>query len=71
MTGVKFKKTGWEVKATIESGWWKEGSGHHSNFALACKIAHIVGRIEMKRLRRSLENDQYHINSVRLRLQRA
>ena len=32
------------------------------------KMAYIVGRIEMKRLRRSLETDEYHLNSVRRRL---
>lgn len=29
------------------------------------KMAYIVGRIEMKRLRRSLETDEYHLNYVR------
>jgi hypothetical protein len=33
------------------------------------KIAYVVGRIEMKRLRRSLETDEYHINYVRRRIQ--
>ena len=28
------------------------------------KMAYIVGRIEMKRMRRSLETDEYHLNSV-------
>ena len=32
------------------------------------KIAYIVGRIEMKRLRRSAETDEYHLNYVRSRL---
>lgn len=32
------------------------------------KMAYVVGRIEMKRLRRSLETDEYHLNSVRGRL---
>jgi hypothetical protein len=32
------------------------------------KMAYIIGRIEMKRLRRSLETDEYHLNSVRRRL---
>jgi hypothetical protein len=34
------------------------------------KIAYIVGRIEMKRMRRSLETDEYHLNSVCRRIQR-
>ena len=29
------------------------------------QMAYIVGRIEMKRLRRSLESDEYHLNYVR------
>jgi hypothetical protein len=33
------------------------------------KITYIVGRIEMKRLRRSIETDEYHLNSVRRRIQ--
>jgi hypothetical protein len=33
------------------------------------KMAYIVGRIEMKRMRRSLETDEYHINAVRRRIQ--
>jgi restriction system protein len=33
------------------------------------KMAYIVGRIEMKRMRRSLETDEYHLNSVRHRIQ--
>jgi len=33
------------------------------------KMAYIVGRIEMKRMRRSLETDEYHLNSVRSRIQ--
>ena len=32
------------------------------------KMTYIIGRIEMKRERRSLENDEYHINHVRSRL---
>ena len=32
------------------------------------KMAYVVGRIEMKRLRRSLETDEYHLNSVRQRV---
>lgn len=32
------------------------------------KIAYVVGRIEMKRMRRSMETKEYHINSVRTRL---
>jgi restriction system protein len=32
------------------------------------KMAYIVGRIEMKRMRRSLETDEYHLNSVRHRI---
>jgi hypothetical protein len=35
------------------------------------KMAYIVGRIEMKRSRRSLETDEYHINYVRSRLLRS
>ena len=34
------------------------------------KMAYIVGRIEMKRSRRSLETDEYHINYVRNRVNR-
>lgn len=34
------------------------------------KMAYIVGRIEMKRSRRSLETDEYHINYVRSRVLR-
>ena len=34
------------------------------------KIAYVVGRIEMKRERRSIETDEYHINYVRRRLTR-
>jgi hypothetical protein len=34
------------------------------------QMAHIVGRIEMKRLRRSLETDEYHLNYVRRRVAR-
>ena len=33
------------------------------------KMAYVVGRIEMKRLRRSLDTDEYHLNSVRSRIQ--
>jgi len=33
------------------------------------KMAYIVGRIEMKRMRRSLETDEYHLNSVRSRIE--
>jgi len=33
------------------------------------KMAYIVGRIEMKRMRRSLETDEYHLNSVRHRIE--
>ncbi len=33
------------------------------------KMAYIVGRIEMKRMRRSLETDEYHLNSVRRRIE--
>lgn len=32
------------------------------------KMAYVVGRIEMKRSRRSLETDEYHINYVRTRI---
>jgi hypothetical protein len=35
------------------------------------QMAYVVGRIEMKRLRRSLETDEYHLNYVRRRLSRA
>jgi len=28
-------------------------------------MTYIVGRIEMKRMRRSLETDEYHLNSIR------
>ena len=34
------------------------------------KMAFIIGRIEMMRLRRSLETDEYHLNSVRRRIRR-
>lgn len=34
------------------------------------KMAYIVGRIEMKRLRRSVETDEYHLNAIRQRLRR-
>ena len=34
------------------------------------KMAYVVGRIEMKRERRSIETDEYHINYVRRRLTR-
>jgi hypothetical protein len=33
------------------------------------KMAYVVGRIEMKRLRRSIETDEYHLNFVRRRIQ--
>ncbi len=33
------------------------------------KMAYVVGRIEMARLRRSLETDEYHLNFVRRRIQ--
>jgi hypothetical protein len=33
------------------------------------KMAYIVGRIEMKRMRRSLETDEYHLNSIRDRFE--
>jgi hypothetical protein len=32
------------------------------------KMAYVVGRIEMTRLRRSVETDEYHLNSVRQRI---
>jgi hypothetical protein len=32
-------------------------------------MAYVVGRIEMKRMRRSLETDEYHLSSVRNRIQ--
>ncbi len=32
------------------------------------KMAYIIGRIEMKRARRSLETDEYHINHVRQKI---
>jgi restriction system protein len=32
------------------------------------KMTYVVGRIEMKRMRRSLETDEYHLNSVQRRL---
>ncbi len=32
------------------------------------KMAYIVGRIEMQRLRRSMETDEYHVNYVRQRV---
>jgi hypothetical protein len=35
------------------------------------QMAYVVGRIEMKRLRRSLETDEYHLNYVRGRISRA
>ena len=35
------------------------------------QMAYVVGRIEMKRLRRSLETDEYHLNYVRRRISRA
>jgi restriction system protein len=33
------------------------------------KMAYIIGRIEMKRMRRSLETDEYHLSSIRQRIQ--
>ena len=35
------------------------------------QMAYVVGRIEMKRLCRSLETDEYHLNYVRRRISRA
>ncbi len=35
------------------------------------KMAYIVGRIEMRRKRRSLETDEYHLNSVRRRIRQS
>ena len=35
------------------------------------QMAYVVGRIEMKRLRRSLETDEYHLNYVRQRIGKA
>lgn len=35
------------------------------------KMAYVVGRLEMKRSRRSLETDEYHINYVRSRIARS
>ena len=35
------------------------------------QMAYVVGRIEMKRLRRSLETDEYHLNFLRQRIARA
>jgi restriction system protein len=35
------------------------------------KMTYVVGRIEIKRLRRSLETDEYHLNYVRRRISRA
>jgi hypothetical protein len=32
------------------------------------KMAYIIGRIEMKRLRRSLETDEYHLNNIRSKI---
>jgi hypothetical protein len=32
------------------------------------KMAYIIGRIEMKRLRRSLETDEYHLNTIRSKI---
>jgi len=32
------------------------------------KMAYIVGRIEMQRLRRSIETDEYHLNSIQQRI---
>lgn len=35
------------------------------------QMAYVVGRIEMKRLRRSLATDEHHLNYVRRRVSRA
>jgi hypothetical protein len=35
------------------------------------KMAYVIGRLEMKRSRRSLETDEYHINYVRTRVGRS
>ena len=35
------------------------------------QMASVVGRTEMKRLRRSLETDEYHLNFVRQKVARA
>ena len=35
------------------------------------QMAYIVGRIEMKRMRRSVETDEYHLNYVRQRVKRS
>ena len=35
------------------------------------KMTYVVGRIEMKRLPRSLETDEYHLNYIRQRISRA
>jgi restriction system protein len=32
------------------------------------KMAYIIGRIEMKRLQRSLETDEYHLNNIRSKI---
>lgn len=32
------------------------------------QMAYVVGRMEMKRLRRSWETDEYHLNYVRRRI---
>lgn len=32
------------------------------------KMAYVVGRIEMKRLRRSIDTDEYHLDSIRRRM---
>ena len=34
------------------------------------KMTYVVGRIEMKRIHRSVETDEYHINYVRRRIAR-
>jgi hypothetical protein len=45
--------------------------GHRHGAALdEQKMTYVVGRIEMKRLRRSLETDEYHLNYVRQRISR-
>jgi hypothetical protein len=32
-------------------------------------MTYVVGRLEMKRLRRSLETDEYHLNYVRNKIE--
>jgi hypothetical protein len=34
------------------------------------QMTYVVGRIEMRRLRRSIETDEYHLNFVRRKLAR-